>query len=222
MDLMITKNELTMSSREIAELCHKEHKNVMADIRTILEQTDGLKIQLVEYKDKKGEMRPCYNIDKISTLLLVSGYSVQLRLGIIQRWDELEKQQQKPALPQTYVEALKELVVTLEENERLKTINNALIHTQKTWTTTELAKELNMRSAKQLNEELAKKGIQYKQNDTWLLKAKYSGLGFAETKQGVKEQRGKMFSYYNTQWTLKGREFILQLFNNNHYGVLNG
>ena len=31
-------NELTMSSREIAILCDKEHRNVLADIRTMCEQ----------------------------------------------------------------------------------------------------------------------------------------------------------------------------------------
>ena len=37
MNLMINQ-VLTMSSREIATLCDKEHRNVLADIRTMCEQ----------------------------------------------------------------------------------------------------------------------------------------------------------------------------------------
>ena len=37
-ELLTFNNELTMSSCEIAELCDKEHRNVLADIRTMCEQ----------------------------------------------------------------------------------------------------------------------------------------------------------------------------------------
>ena len=70
---------LTMSSREIAELCGKEHKNVIRDIRLML---NGLKTEPVcfagQYRDAKGEMRECFNLPKRETLVLVSGYSVEL------------------------------------------------------------------------------------------------------------------------------------------------
>lgn len=38
MNLTSLQNTPTMSSREIAELCDKEHRNVLADIRTMCEQ----------------------------------------------------------------------------------------------------------------------------------------------------------------------------------------
>ena len=38
MNLTSLQNTPTMSSREIAELCGKEHRNVLADIRTMCEQ----------------------------------------------------------------------------------------------------------------------------------------------------------------------------------------
>ena len=60
----------TMSSREIAELCGKEHKNVMADIRSMCE---SLNIQSAEfsadYKDDKGRTYPCFNLPKRETLI---------------------------------------------------------------------------------------------------------------------------------------------------------
>ena len=81
----------TVSSREIAELCEKRHDNVMRDIR---EMFDRLKIEEVgfagTYKDLKGEVRDCFNLPKRETLILVSGYKVELRARIIDRWQELE------------------------------------------------------------------------------------------------------------------------------------
>lgn len=86
----------TMSSREIADLTNKEHKNVMADIRNMCE---SLNIQSAEfsadYKDDKGRTYPCFNLPKRETLILVSGYDVVTRAKIIDRWTELENQQQQ-------------------------------------------------------------------------------------------------------------------------------
>lgn len=83
----------TMSSREIAELTGKQHKHVLTDIRKML---GDLKIQPAEfsarYLDAKGEARECYDLPKRESLILVSGYSVELRAKIIDRWAELERQ----------------------------------------------------------------------------------------------------------------------------------
>lgn len=198
-----------MSSKEIADLCDKEHFHVMRDIKTMLEQLEIDQSKFgATYLDNQNREQPCFNLDKETTLCLVSGYSAILRMKIIKRWQELEKQQ-KPKTPQTYLEALKELVLITEEKERLQSLNNALMHIQKTYTTSELAKELNLKSAKLLNKKLHDKGIQFKQNDTWLLYAKYADMDFVEVKQGT---TNKGHIYYNSQWTQKGRQFMLALF----------
>ncbi|WP_342210280.1 Rha family transcriptional regulator [Bartonella bovis] len=89
----------TMSSREIAELCDKEHRNVMRDIRQIFTE---LKIELSDfagsYKDSTGRILPCYHLPKRECLILVSGYSTTLRAKIIDRWQELEKQERNSQL----------------------------------------------------------------------------------------------------------------------------
>ena len=52
-----------MNSLEIAEFTDREHKNVMRDIRELLSKgINRLNFELVNYKDKKGETRPCYNL----------------------------------------------------------------------------------------------------------------------------------------------------------------
>ena len=117
----IIKDE-RMTSLEIAEVTGKEHKNVLRDIRNLLEQgVNELNFELVDYKDKKGEIRPMYSLTKKGCLILASGYDALLREKVIDRWEELEKkEQEKNQAPTTYLEALKALVASEEEKERLR------------------------------------------------------------------------------------------------------
>lgn len=88
--------------------------------------------------------------------------------------------------------------------------NAILTHVNKTYTMTEIAKELNMKSAIQLNKLLAEKKIQYQVNGTWVFYSQYSNLGYEEIKQEILDN-GKVI--YRRKITQIGREFILSLFN---------
>ena len=88
--------------------------------------------------------------------------------------------------------------------------NAILMHVNKTYTVTEIAKELNMKSAQQLNSKLEEMGIQYKVNNTWVLYSQYANLGYEEIKQEVLDS-GKVV--YHRKFTQMGRDFILNLIN---------
>ncbi len=96
------------------------------------------------------------------------------------------------------------------ENDELTKTVNILTHVNKTYTATEIAKELNMRSAQELNKELEKRGIQYQSNGTWVMYSKYSSLGYEEIKQKTLDN-GRVV--YDRHFTQIGREFIVKLFN---------
>lgn len=87
--------------------------------------------------------------------------------------------------------------------------NAILMHVNKTYTVTEIAKELGLRSATQLNGILAEKKIQYQVNGTWVMYSRYSDQGYEEIKQEVLDS-GKVI--YHRRITQMGREFILSLF----------
>jgi len=94
----------TMSSREIAELTGKQHKDVLRDIRTMVDQLGVDSAQFCAqwqdfYADSTGRSLPMFNLPKRETLILVSGYSVPVRARIIDRWQELEQVVAAPALP---------------------------------------------------------------------------------------------------------------------------
>lgn len=76
-NLMIieSSNVLTMSSLEIAELTGKDHRNVMRDIRNMLNLLDIQSAQFgADYKDSKGRTYSCYNLPKDLADLLLTEY----------------------------------------------------------------------------------------------------------------------------------------------------
>ena len=106
-----------------------------------------------------------------------------------------------------------QLLTTLKEEKTARIEaerrNAILMHTTKTYTTTEIAKEIGFKSAIALNNKLAEKKVQFKQNGTWVLYSKYSDLGYTDIKQSVLDS-GKIV--YDRHWTQDGRAFILGLF----------
>lgn len=120
-DLIAGRATATMSSKEIAYLTGKEHKNVLADIRRML---DELRIAAAKFsatapvEGPNGSTRhvEVFNLPKRESLILVSGYSVPMRARIIDRWQELEAGVGQ--LPQTLPEALRLAADLAEQKDR--------------------------------------------------------------------------------------------------------
>lgn len=87
--------------------------------------------------------------------------------------------------------------------------NAILMHVNKTYTMTEIAKEIGLKSANELNKILAEKKIQYKSNGTWVMYSDYSDLGYESIKQEALDS-GRVI--YHRRITQIGRKFILGLF----------
>lgn len=115
------------------------------------------------------------------------------------------------ANPDNAIKMLTALKQEREAKEQAYKTIDMLTHTGKLYTTSEIAKELGYKSARVLNQELADRSVQFKQNKTWLLYSKYANQGLVSIKQDVKED-GRIL--YNRKWTGKGREFILKLLTN--------
>ena len=117
----LTKKDLVMTSRELAELTGKRHDNVMRDIRKEKEKLDLANInnelifELVKYKDVKGELRDEYSLSKDGVMMLAMKYDTITRYKITQKLNELEN---KIKLPGTYKEALLALVAAEEIKEQ--------------------------------------------------------------------------------------------------------
>lgn len=81
-----------------------------------------------------------------------------------------------------------------------------LIHNCRTYTATEIAKELGFKSAKTFNKDLENKKIQYKVNGVWVLSADYSDKDYVSIKQ---QELDNGTVIYNRRWTGLGREWLL-------------
>lgn len=102
MTLNVSNEALTMSSLEIADLTGKSHNHVLRDIRNIESSLSGeSKIGFVERFNNLGfkVKDSVYYLNKRDTFLLMSGYSVELRARIIDRWQELENSVRQNAVP---------------------------------------------------------------------------------------------------------------------------
>jgi len=115
----LTTATKTMSSRDIAELTNKEHKNVLRVIRELVDgqildaQNEPLKF---EYR---GQQFDYYELNKRDSMVVVARLSPEFMAAVVDRWQELEAQIVHPviALPQNYIEALEHLLISKKSEQ---------------------------------------------------------------------------------------------------------
>ena len=103
-----------MSSREIAELTGKDHKNVLRTLRGLIEQNLVAQIEPLKY-EYRGQYFDYFNLDKRDSLVLVARLSPEFTAAIVDRWQKLESAQPKPM---TQLEVLAGLTSAMVEQER--------------------------------------------------------------------------------------------------------
>jgi phage regulator Rha-like protein len=124
MKLPIPQNGVpTVSSLEISKITEKDHKNVLADIRRILEEAEieGA-LFLAPLKMPSGQTASVYYLPRRECDLVVSGYSVKYRLAIIDRWHELEAK----TPPMTRLERIRHEYMAALKEEALGIAHQAL------------------------------------------------------------------------------------------------
>lgn len=87
---------VTMTSREIAELTGKEHKNVKRDIERMLNELDfdALSFERI-YRDAKNREQIEFRLNKELTETLITGYSTKLRYQVVRRLNYLEDENRR-------------------------------------------------------------------------------------------------------------------------------
>ena len=201
-------NVQTMTSLEIAELTGKQHKDVMKAIRNMEPawvKVNGRKFALVEYLDKKGELRPCYQLTKTECLYIATKFNDEARAKLVLRWEELERAHrgQSPcALPSP-----KKILALADEiiGEGLRVLNEPA---EDTLTATQVAKTFNM-TVYDFNAILRDMGIQYRRHGQWNLSDDLQGRGYTAKRTHISYSlKGeKKVKVYMT-WTMAGLRFL--------------
>ena len=96
MNELINTIEQTMSSFEIAKLTGKRHDNVMRDIRELNKGYEklhllkiGLMFKITELPNGAKRNDPYFELTKMQTFDLLTGYNTELRIKVNRRWAEL-------------------------------------------------------------------------------------------------------------------------------------
>lgn len=196
----------------------------MASIRKEIEslrnagiEIAALKIKEGSYVDKNNQVRPCYKMDKAGIMQMLNKESALVRYKTQQYIEALENkilEQNTPSYmisdpikrAEQWIKEQKEKQLIEEQKKLIEEKHDNLVHNPKTYTTTEIAKELGFSSATALNKDLELKKIQYKVNGTWVLNAKFSKNDFVNIKQSELEG-GRVI--YNRRWTGKGRDWLV-------------
>ena len=129
MDVTTFTTATGMDSREIAQRTGKNHADVCRDIRRMLEdlREDESKFASV-YHGGNSEPRRCYILPKRECLILATGYRVDLRAKIIDRWAELEAEaaSKSPKDALASLSRLDILRMAIEAEEKVQAIGKEL------------------------------------------------------------------------------------------------
>ena len=169
-----TQPAATMTSREIAELTGKRHDNVLRDIRDMVKQLEKDSLSFEEtYLDSYGRHQAQYRLDRLHVECLLTGYSIPLRMKVLERLAELEAGAFK--VPQTFSDALRlaadqqeKIMQLAHENksqaEKIDTLENLLA---KGMSAPEFCRRLNGVNTMTVNKYLLSKGWLYESQGSY-------------------------------------------------------
>ncbi|MFP7171917.1 phage antirepressor KilAC domain-containing protein [Terribacillus halophilus] len=234
--------QVLADSREVATATCKRHDHLIRDIEgyiKILSQNPDLGADdfFIEstYKSGTGKQYKMFYLTKIGCDMvankMIGAKGVLFTAAYTKKFEEMEKQLQGPKLPGTYREALQQLLIEVEEKEKLETQNLVLtqqvqefqpkasyydlvLQNNSLLSVSKIAKDYGM-SGISFNRKLHELGVQYKQGDIWLLYAKHQDKGYTQTSTHVIDAEKAKVS---TKWTQKGRLFLYELLK--QHGIL--
>ena len=205
-----------MTSLEIAKVTGKMHKDVMKAIRNMEPawvKVNGRNFALVDYKDSKGELRPCYSLTKTECLYIATKFNDEARARLVIRWQQLEQERMMK-------NCVRHLLVTdedvMNEAERIvgRTLTSNNQHADGCITTQDIGKVYNLK-ARDLNSFLVDKGIQKWRRGQFRLTPEYEGRGLAQDRLFIYYSKdGKQKERTYLVWTQKGAEMIEKMLKN--------
>lgn len=217
---------LTMSSREIAELTGKEHKNVIRTIKDLL-AAEILDAQIEPLKfEYRGQWFDYYELKKRDSLILVARLSPEFTANIVDRWQELECQSKQHNVDINNPHALrKALLEYTEQVIELEHKNNGLEKSIKVITQTnhgvkfqQACKILNIKRSV-LADWLSKHGWDRRLNNARASTHYSQERGYCETKYEERTKikaNGELGSYSQIEFFIlpKGMEVLAK-----HFGI---
>ena len=206
----------SMTSLEIATTTGKQHKHVMEAIRKMEPawmKVNGSNFRLVDYKDSKGELRPCYSLSKTECLYIATKFNDEARAKLVIRWQQLEQERMMQ-------QGVRKLLITDQDvmHEAEIIIGRTLVsfnqHADGCITASDIAKAIGM-EVKDLNSFLIDRRVQRWSRGKYRLTPEYEGLGLAQDRLFIYYSKdGKQKERTYLVWTTKGAEMINKMIYN--------
>ena len=207
--------EQRMTSLTIAQVTGKMHKDVLKAIRNMEPawlKVNGRHFELVEYKDSKGEFRPCYSLTKAECLYIATKFSDEARARLVKRWYQLECEQLGVRMEEQKLLVTEREIMLKSDEIRRGLIAGENADADGCYTVSQLAEMMEI-TVKELNKRLVAEGVQFRNGGRYMLTKEYEGRGYAQD---------RAFHYYGLDgekkekkylvWTPAGREFVGAIF----------
>ena len=121
----------------------------------------------------------------------------------------IEKHQRQLELAEATIE--EQTAQLREQAPKVEYVDHVLASVN-TYTSTQMAKELNLRHAEHMHALLKDRGVMYRQSGQWLITAKYSERGYTKTRtHAYVRSDGSQGTNSITVWTESGRLFLHDL-----------
>lgn len=127
---LINKNQLTMSSREIADLVESRHDKVKQSIERLAKRGVIDIPPLGEYLDSLGRKATEYKLVKRDSYIVVAQLCPEFTARLVDRWQELEKQVNQFQLKLPTAKELALMVIQSEEEKERLLIENKTLGSQ--------------------------------------------------------------------------------------------
>nr|DAX20126.1 MAG TPA: KilAC domain protein [Caudoviricetes sp.] len=228
--MQLTRQE-TMTSLQIAEVTGKPHNDVLKAIRAMepawVKITQG-KFSLSTYTDKSGKSNPCYQLTKTECLYIATKFNDEARAKLVIRWEELERQNAQPSIPQNFAEALRLAATQQEQLEAQRAeleaaapkvaFANAMLASKNSCLVGELAKIISQNGytigQNRLFQWLRENGYLGKCGEYYNIpNQRHIEQGLFEVKRSTRSgSSGELYNITTTKVTPKGQEYFLQKF----------
>ncbi|GAB6263918.1 Rha family transcriptional regulator [Photobacterium sp. R1] len=209
-------NELTMSSREIADLVESRHDSVKRTIERLSERGIISITPLVEPQKRGGKPVTSYHVNKRDSYVVVAQLSPEFTARLVDRWQVLEAKN-IPVLPTRtelalmVIEAEKEREAANKEVHRLQGVCNTMAaQFAFGMTAPKFCKQLNGVNTQQVNRKLVELGMLRNEHGGFVPTAYSRDQYFAEKQI---EKNGGIRS--SAVLTLKGAKWLYRAYLSN-------
>ena len=206
-DLELDKNkEMTMSSREIAELTGKRHDSVKRTMEVLRCKEVVSFTQSVEPTAGGGKPVRILLVNKRNSYIVVAQICPHFTALLVDRWQELESMQSPaPLLPKNYIEALESLIIKekllIEQAPKVSFVDNCVERGQ-LMTATQVAQKHKI-SAVKLNRFLDELGGVYSKS---VKRSRVFLQPFVDDRMGEMKQTD--LGYSQCLFSAKGEQWI--------------